>query len=130
MHYFTYKCSVCTLSVWLNVYMVLFFHCFGLHWEQIFGDYHAYECLTCFDHWLCALHTLPHECFVMHCSCISHAHHNHTKCTHFITWHVLYSLMLCKSFSTFSSYNMFLWLCLRVYFHFRTIFPNLFVFMD
>ena len=71
---------VCTLSVWSNVQMT-FSRCFLLRWVSNFGDFHVFTFLTCFKHWLCVSHTLPHECLVMHCSCISHAHHMHTTCT-------------------------------------------------
>ena len=63
---------------------------FGLRWVPNFRDYNDYACLSCFDHWLCVLHTLTQMCFVMPWSCITYAHHMHTWCTHSFTWHVLH----------------------------------------
>ena len=53
-----------------------------------FGDYHDYTCLSCFDLWLCVLHTLTQMCLIMPCTCITYAHHLHTWCTHLFTCHV------------------------------------------
>ena len=63
-------------------------NCFGLQWVPNFGDYHDWTCLSCFDHWVCVLHTLTQMCLVIPCTCIAYAHHMHAWCTHLLTCHV------------------------------------------
>ena len=72
---------------------MVFLLLFWTHWVKFFGDYNVFTCLTCFDHLLCVLHTFPYEWFVMHCSCISYAHHKYTWCTPQVhLMHTLYHL--------------------------------------
>ena len=87
---------------------------FSLFWTLMstnFRDYHDYACLSCIDHWLCVLHTLP----VSACSYIGHASHMHNRCT--FAAHTLTLDMFCihscqlSLFIPFSTYNMFSCLC-------------------
>ena len=75
----TCSCIVYMLVVLLHTNYLIkcqmtFSHCFGLRQVPIFGNHHNYSCLSCFDYWLCVLHTFPRECLLMHWLCISHAH--------------------------------------------------------
>ena len=104
-----------------------FWCCFRLQWIPNFRDYHNYTYLSCFDHWLCVLHTLTQMCLVMPWSCITYAHHMHTTYTldaH--TWCTLdahtcslvmfgISLMLDICYYMFSTYNMIVWHCLCLF---------------
>ena len=73
-----------------------FWYCFGLQWTPNFGDYHDWTCLSCFDNWLCILHTLTQMCLIIPCTCITYAHLKHTLAQLSIVLH-------------FSTYNMIVW---------------------
>ena len=80
---------------------MVFFHPFRLQLEPNFGVYLIYTCLTCFDHWMHVLHTFPHECLLMHCTCTLDVH------TLSLDMFCFHSRQL-SLFRPFSTYNMFL----------------------
>ena len=85
--------------------------------------YQDYTCFSCFDHWLCVLHTLTQMCLVMPCSCITYAHHMHTWCTpHAHLMHTLVhlscfciSIMAVICHYMFITYNMIVCHCLCLF---------------
>ena len=93
MHIFICSCIVhmcsvvCIPSVWQNT-QVAFLSWFGLKWFPLFRFTLDWTCLTCFDPWVCVLHTLPNcasPFLAMHHLGTHHAHHMHTRCTHTCT---------------------------------------------
>ena len=48
------------------------FELFGLKWVPNFGFTLDWTCWTCFDHWVCVLHTLTHMCLTMPCTLDAH----------------------------------------------------------
>ena len=99
---------------------MVFFHPFRLQLEPNFGVYLIYTCLTCFDHWMHVLHTFPHECLLMHCTCTLDVH------TLSLDMFCFHSRQL-SLFRPFSTYNMFLCHCYaRLFFILGILFFSIF----
>ena len=91
----------CMPSVCQNV-QVTFLWCFWFNWVSMLGFTIDWTCLTCFDHWVCFLHTLPNLCLTMSC----HASPRHTLGIHQALPHAQllfsYFLLMFTCFSTLS----------------------------